>query len=195
MAKAALDRFGRIDILVNNAGVGAAPGWAERREFTNDDWDAVFAVNTFGIVHATKSVEAHMQERRQGKIVNIASIAGRFGSSVIPHYAASKAAAINVTQAYALRLAKSNINVNAIAPGLVWTALTDQLMGKLKMSNPDAASLSNRELFLKRAAEQYPLGREVTPEDIGKTCAFLVSDRARNITGQTLNVSAGRPMN
>jgi NAD(P)-dependent dehydrogenase (short-subunit alcohol dehydrogenase family) len=195
MAKAALDRFGRIDILVNNAGVGAAPGWARRRESTNDDWDAVFNVNVFGIVHATKSVEPHMQERRAGKIVNIASIAGRSGGSDLPHYAASKAAAINVTQAYALRLAKSNINVNAIAPGLVWTALTDQLMGKLKMSNPDAASLSNREFFLKRAAEQYPLGREITPEDIGKACAFLVSDRARNITGQTINVSAGRPMN
>lgn len=195
MAKAALDRFGRTDILVNNAGVLGAAGWWERDAFTNDDWDAAFNVNVFGIVHATRSVERHMQERRQGKIVNITSTAGRGGRGDIPHYAASKAAAINVTQAYALRLAKFNINVNAIAPGPVWTLLVEKISQRRSKFSPGQPTVSPRQSFLDGVSKSVALSREITSEDIGKTCAFLASERARNITGQTINVSGGPPMN
>ena len=195
MAQAALREFGKIDILVNNAGVWGAPGYWERDQVTNEDWDRAFAVNVFGIVHATKSVEGHMQERRAGKIVNIASVAGRAGMGGSAHYSASKASAINVTQAYALRLAKFSVNVNAIAPGALWTGLSDRAMRRRQKSRPELQSMSPREVFDRMVAERVPLGREQTPEDIGKACAFLVSDRARNITGQTVNVTGGWQMN
>jgi NAD(P)-dependent dehydrogenase (short-subunit alcohol dehydrogenase family) len=195
MAQAALREFGRIDILVNNAGVFGGPGWVERQEWTKVDWDTTFAVNVFGIVHATRSVEKHMQEKRQGKVVNITSTAGRLGMAGIPHYSASKAAAINVTQAYALRLAKSGINVNAIAPGPVWTPLVEKISQRRSKFSPGQPEASPRQSFLNGVAKSVLLGREITPEDIGKTCAFLVSERARNITGQTINVSGGQPMN
>jgi NAD(P)-dependent dehydrogenase (short-subunit alcohol dehydrogenase family) len=195
MAKAALDRFGRIDILVNNAGVLGAPGWWQRDAFTNDDWDAVFNVNVFGIVHATRSVEMHMQERRAGKIVNISSVAGRVGRGGAAHYSASKAAAINVTQAYALRMAKFNVNVNAIAPGSLWTPLSEKNFERRRRMDPELRGKGGRDIFLKQVADTTPLGREQMPEDIGKACAFLVSERARNITGQTLNVTGGWQMN
>ena len=121
--QAAIEQFDTVDILVNNAGVGGAPGWWERGESSSDDWDDAFDVNVFGIVHCTKSVEEHMRSQKSGKIVNIASVAGRIGAGGIAHYSASKAAAINVSQAYAYRLAPSNINVNTVCPGLLWTDL------------------------------------------------------------------------
>ena len=116
LVEAAIERFGTVDILVNNAGVGGAPGWWERAESSSEDWDAAFEVNVFGIVHCTKSVEEHMCSQKSGKIVNIASVAGRIGAGGIAHYSASKAAAINVSQAYAIRLAPSNVNVNTVCP-------------------------------------------------------------------------------
>ena len=195
MVEAALGRFSKIDILVNNAGVWGAPGWPERVDITNQDWDTVFSVNVFGAVHAMRSVEKHMQERRSGKIVNISSVAGRSGMGGSAHYSASKAAEINVTQAYALRLAKFNINVNSIAPGALWTPLTEKSMSRRAKLRPDMAGMSPRQAFDRVVEERVPLGREQTPEDIGKACAFLVSERARSITGQTLNVTGGWQMN
>jgi NAD(P)-dependent dehydrogenase (short-subunit alcohol dehydrogenase family) len=195
LAATAIREFGKVDILVNNAGVWGAPGWPDRDEIATEDWDGAFAVNVFGIVHTTRSVEKHMLERRQGKIVNIVSVAGRAGMGGSAHYSASKAAAINVTQAYALRLAKSGINVNAIAPGALWTDLSDRAMARRGRTRPELRGLSPRAIFERLVAERVPLSREQTPEDVGKACAFLVSDRARSITGQTLNVTGGWMMN
>lgn len=195
MVKAALDRFSKIDILVNNAGVWGAPGWSDRTEITSQDWDTVFNVNVFGAVHAMRSVEKHMQDRKSGKIVNISSVAGRIGMGGSAHYSASKAAEINVTQAYALRLARFNINVNSIAPGVLWTPLTEKAMARRAKVQPEIAGMSPRQAFDRVVEDRVPMGREQTPGDIGKTCAFLVSDRARSITGQTLNVTGGWQMN
>ena len=189
--QAAIERFGTVDILVNNAGVGGAPGWWERGESSSDDWDAAFEVNVFGIVNCTKSVEEHMRSQKSGKIVNIASVAGRIGAGGIAHYSASKAAAINVSQAYAYRLAPSNINVNTVCPGLLWTDLWEKLAVRRKVIRPNERELSGRDVFLRRLAETTPMNREQTPQDIAKVTAFLVSDRARNITGQAINVTGG----
>ena len=145
--QAAIERFGTVDILVNNAGVGGAPGWWERPESSGDDWDAAFDVNVFGIVNCTKSVEEHMRSQKSGKIVNIASVAGRIGAGGIAHYSASKAAAINVSQAYAFRLAPSNINVNTVCPGLLWTDLWEKLAVRRKVIRPNEKTLSGRGRF------------------------------------------------
>ncbi len=191
LVESALEHFGVVDILVNNAGVGGAEDWHKDLTADAEDWDASFSVNVFGIVHCIRSVEEHMKSRRYGKIVNIASVAGRTGQGIAPQFAASKAAAINVSQAYAVRLAPSNINVNTICPGLLWTGFREKAAKLRKSTRPDEKALSEYDVFLRRVAETIPLNREQTPEDIGKAAAFLVSERARNITGQAINVSGG----
>ena len=193
MISEVLSAFGRVDILVNNAGIGGAPGWVERSSGSPEDWTAVFEVNVLGIVHASNSVMAHMMERRSGKIVNIASVAGRRGSPGFAHYSASKASAINVTQAFAYQLASYTINVNSICPGVLWTDLMHNLT-KRRLETLDDSQTTERQYFEDRLTN-VPLGREQTPEDIGNAVAFLASDRARSITGQALNVDGGANMN
>ena len=115
----ALSHFNDIDILANNAGIIAAPGWEERESSNEVDWDMIYEVNVKGIVRVTEAVSPGMTERGYGKIVNIASGAGRQGSADNPPYNASKAAVISYTQSSAYELAPFGINVNAICPGLL----------------------------------------------------------------------------
>lgn len=193
MISAAIGSLGKVDILVNNAGIGGAPGWAERTTGSTEDWRRTFEVNVLGIVHASKSVSAHMIERGSGKIVNIASAAGRKGSPDFAHYSTSKASAINVTQAFAYQLAPHKINVNSVCPGVLWTELWHDIADRRLKMHGDTQT-SGRDFFENRFSG-IPLGREQTPEDIGNAVAFLASDRARNITGQSLNVDGGAMMN
>ena len=187
-------RFGRIDILVNNAGIIAAAGWEQRETVNEDDWDDIYAVNVKGLARATNAVTPHMKERRYGKIVNIASIAGRSGTKIGP-YGASKAAVINLTHSSAIELAPFDINVNAICPGLLWTPMHERIEYRKSLLPENTEGLSPRELFDRDVKERVPLGRAQTPEDIGNAVAFFASDHAKNITGQALNVSGGTHMN
>ncbi len=193
MVYEAISKLGKVDILVNNAGVGGAPGWTERTAGSVEDWMKVFEINVLGIVHASKSVAQHMIDRGSGKIVNIASGAGRRGSPGFAHYSTSKASAINVTQAFAYELAPHKINVNSVCPGILWTNLWHDISDRRLRMTGDSES-SGREYFEQRF-DSIPLGREQTPEDIGNAVAFLASDRARNITGQALNIDGGAMMN
>jgi NAD(P)-dependent dehydrogenase (short-subunit alcohol dehydrogenase family) len=186
----ALERFGTIDILVNNAGVvqdHISDG------VTGDDFDRCYQVNVKGIWNVTQQLIPHFRERRQGKIVNIASIAGRKGNNAFLAYNASKAAAINLTQSLAASLGSRNINVNAVCPGLLWTPMWRKIEG---MARGDASTelVEERATFEAFIQSNCPLRREQTPEDIGHAVAFLVSERARNITGQALNVDGGIEM-
>ncbi len=183
-----LNQLGQIDIVVNNAGVGGADGWWERKVPSEDDWDTVLAINLRGVVNVSQAVEDSMKERRQGKIINIASIASRQGGPSIPHYNASKAGVVSWTQSHALQLAPYQINVNAICPGLLWTPLFEH-------DNQALEGLTGRERFEKVIELGIPMQKEQTPEDIGKLTAFLASDDAHNITGQAINVDGGRRMN
>jgi NAD(P)-dependent dehydrogenase (short-subunit alcohol dehydrogenase family) len=195
MAEQVVERFGRIDILVNNAGTIGAPGWEERERPDESDWDLIYAVNVKGVARVTDVVAGYMKERRYGKIVNIASIAGRLGSTTNIPYSASKAGVINLTQASALELAPFNINVNAICPGILWTPLWNRIAHYLSTDTERWEGLSRREIFDQVIKERIPLGREQVPEDIGNLAAFLASDYARNITGQAINVSGGSHLN
>ncbi len=193
MIRVALEKLGKVDILVNNAGIGGAPGWTERSSGSLEDWTQTFEVNVLGIVHSTTSVSNHMIERGSGKIVNIASAAGRRGSPGFAHYSTSKASAINVTQAWAYKLAQHKINVNSVCPGLLWTDLWNDIAARrLRMTSDNETS---RRQYFEERLKSIPLGREQTPEDIGNAVAFLASDRAKNITGQSLNVDGGAMMN
>ena len=193
MVSLALETFGKIDILVNNAGIVGAPNWWEREIPNDDDWDQVHSVNVRGIVRVTQAVSAHMKIMNYGKIVNIASIAGRRGSPDLPHYSTTKAAVISWTQSSALQLAEFGINVNAICPGLLWTPMWEAIARRRTLSSKTSLSeQAGRDFFEKVVQDTIPMKREQTPEDIGNLCAFLVSDMAHNITGQAINVDGGR---
>ena len=195
----AIDKVGHIDKLVNNAGVIGAPGWHERLEVTEEDWDFTFSVNVKGIVHVTERIQGDMMKETKGSIVNIASVAGKIGNPDRPNYNASKAAAISYTKSSALKLAKFNINVNCICPGNIWTPMWDKIsMRQFNFGSEIFSEFSdvenNRELFHKITELSTPLMRDQSAEDIGYAAAFLLSDSARNITGQAINVDGGRVM-
>jgi len=186
-----LERMGHIDILINNAGVAGAPGWHEHPHSREEDWRSAYEVNVKGIFNCVTALTPSMKEQGSGKIVNLASIAGREGRPAIPHYSASKAAVINYTQGLAHTLAPFNINVNAVCPGLLWTPMWEQVGQRYAGHNKDYAGLPAREVFDRMIKDVIPLGREQTPDDIGDCVSFLVSDDAHNITGQAINVDGG----
>lgn len=195
MVREVLAAFGRIDILVNDAGVIGAPGWQDREIPTEADWDMAYQVNVKGLVFTSRIVAEHMKARRSGKIVNIASVAGRIGRAPHPHYSSSKCSVINWTQAHAQIMAPFNVNVNCICPGILWTPMWDILARRLINLEARYKGMTPRQVFESIIKERTPLGREQTPEDIGNLCVFLCSEKARNITGQSINVDGGWFMN
>ncbi|MFA5028843.1 MAG: SDR family oxidoreductase [Candidatus Methylomirabilota bacterium] len=182
--------FGRIDILVNNAGVVPKLGMPFTRQ-DEGDWDKVFAVNLKPVFFTCKAIASHFRERRSGKIVNIASMAGPLSSPSMPSYSVVKQGVITFTKIVAKDLAPYGVNVNAVCPGLLWTDMWKEIAERLRPDNPAYAALSPREIFERRVQEWTPLRREQTPEDIGDAVVFLASDEARNITGQALLVDGG----
>ncbi len=186
-----LTERGGLDILVNNAGVAPVHTGSEADE---EDWDRCYEVNLKAIWKVSQAVVPHFLERGTGKIVNIASIAGRRGSAWIMPYNASKAGVISLTQSQAMDLGPQNINVNAVCPGLIWTDIWRGL-GAILQGEDDPIVNERRQRFDTIIESSCPLRREQTSEDIGKAVAFLASDDARNITGQALNVDGGIVMN
>ena len=186
----ALNERGGLDILVNNAGVAPVHTGSEADE---ENWDRCYEVNLKGIWIVSRAIVSHFKENGTGKIVNISSVAGRRGGTHA-YYSASKAGAISVTQSLASELGRFNINVNAVCPGLLWTDMWRQLEGMYSRDVSEEV-VSQRKVFESVIKDRCPLGREQTPEDIGMVVAFLASDRARNITGQALNVDGGMQMN
>jgi meso-butanediol dehydrogenase/(S,S)-butanediol dehydrogenase/diacetyl reductase len=188
---AIVSQLSHLDILVNNAGVVQDHVGLE---LSADEFDRCYDVNVKGIWNLTAAATPHFEARGGGKIVNIASIAGRRGGHGLAAYCASKAGAISLTQSLATSLGPRNINVNAVCPGLLWTDMWRKLEGMIRGDD-------TREVVDERAAfdafleQNCPLRREQTIEDIGHAVAFLVSEKARNITGQALNVDGGIEMN
>jgi meso-butanediol dehydrogenase / (S,S)-butanediol dehydrogenase / diacetyl reductase len=208
--------LGHIDILVNNAGVVQTK---PMMDLTEADWDRVLDINQRGMFFCLQAVAAQMIRQipeavragiglgdvtvgqgksgqsaapvqNYGKIVNLSSISGRRGRPLSTHYAASKASVISITQSAALALAPYNINVNAVCPGIVPTAMWKQIdedRGKLFGSQPGEAMAA----FI----NAIPLKRASTPEDVAGPIAFLCSSDADYITGQALNVDGGYEMN
>jgi meso-butanediol dehydrogenase/(S,S)-butanediol dehydrogenase/diacetyl reductase len=194
MVAQTLDALGHIDIVVNNAGVVGQRRGLPLTNLQEEDWDVCYGVNLKGIFLVCKEVVPHFMEQRAGKIINIASVAGRQGEEALPHYSASKAGVISFTQALAKELGPHNINVNCICPGLLWTPMWRQLEGMFTGdTSPEA--VERRQVFEAVIRQLTPLKREQTPEDIGKLAVFLASEDARNITGQSINVDGGARLN
>jgi NAD(P)-dependent dehydrogenase (short-subunit alcohol dehydrogenase family) len=186
----ALGELRTIHMLVNNAGVVQDVVGMETGEA---DFDRCYAVNLKGIWNVSTALLPHFRERGGGRIVNIASIAGRRGGAALAPYAASKAAAISLTQSLADALGQDDVNVNAVCPGLLWTPMWEKIEGMLRRDDAPKV-VGQRAAFDAYIQANCPLRREQTPEDIGFAVVFLVSDEARNITGQSLNVDGGIQM-
>jgi NAD(P)-dependent dehydrogenase (short-subunit alcohol dehydrogenase family) len=188
-------RLGRLDVLVNNAGGGGPNALTSiGRPFTNIDeagWDDALITNLRTVFASTKAAIPHLKAAGSGSIVNIASIAGLIPSVPIPAYGAAKAGVIGLTRTLAIELAEFDIRVNAICPGYLWTRAWEMLTAGLQLTNPELANVPQREIFLRIVRESTPLGREQTPEDIGKLATFLAGPDAGNITGQIISVDGG----
>ncbi|HXG19572.1 MAG TPA: glucose 1-dehydrogenase [Methylomirabilota bacterium] len=179
-----VETFGRIDILMNNAGVTRKLDFFE---VTEADWDWIHAVNAKGLFFCMQAAAREMAKNKYGKIINIASIAGKGfrGTSNIA-YAGSKGAVIAMTRIGASQLAKYNINVNSICPGATRTELYDQIMKEIVQREN-----ISEEQAIARMDASIPLRRSNTGDDIANMAAFLASEEARNITGQSFNVDGG----
>ncbi len=184
MVDVAVREFGGLDILVNNAGVGKIIPFLET---TERDWDFMFDVNCKGLLWCSQAAARQMiAQERGGKIINLASQAGRRGEALVLAYCASKACVINMTQSMALALAPHKINVNAIAPGIVDTPFWDEVDKQFaKILNMEVGE--PKRTFIK----SIPLGRIEQPEDVTGAAVFLASSDADYITQQTLNVDGG----
>lgn len=166
---------GRLDILVNNAGITRDQLLVRMKE---EDWDQVLAVNLKGAFNCLKTVAKPMIKQRSGRIINISSVVGIMGNAGQANYVASKAGLVGLTKSAARELASRNITVNAVAPGFIETAMTQNLPEK------------TREAML----AAIPLNRFGTPEEVAHAVAFLASDQAAYITGQVLHVNGGMLM-
>ena len=190
----AIDRFGAIDILVNNAGHFGTIVGAPFTNFTGEEWDSNYDIHVKGPFFLCKAISPHMIERRYGKIINISSAAAKRDPTFLPTYAAAKNAMLSLTRLTAKDLGPHNITVNAVCPGFVWTNFWHTLAPKITEVDPTYAGKSAREVFDLFIANSTPMQREQSPEDIGNMVAFLASEEARNVTGQTINVSGGMVM-
>ena len=168
-------QLGRIDILVNNAGITRDNLIMRMKE---DEWDRVLAINLKGTFNFTKAVSRYMMKVRSGRIVNIASVIGIGGNVGQANYAASKGGVIALTKSAAKEFAPRNINVNAVAPGFIQTAMTEVLNDEVK----------------NKMMERIPLQRLGTTKDVADAVLFLVSDASSYITGQVLVVDGGMLM-
>ena len=169
-------QFGDIDVRVNNAGITRDNLMMRMKE---EDWDIILQTNLSSVFHLSKAVLRSMMKKRFGRIISIGSVVGSMGNPGQANYCAAKAGIIGFSKALAKEVASRGITVNVVAPGFIATDMTDALTEEQK-----AATLA-----------QVPAGRLGEPKDIAKAVAFLASDDAAYITGETLHVNGGMYMN
>jgi 3-oxoacyl-[acyl-carrier protein] reductase len=182
VVKDVVAEFDHLDVLVNNAGI-TRDGLVMR--MSEEDWDAVLAVNLKGAFVCTRAVARQMMRQKAGRIVNISSVVGIFGNAGQANYAASKAGLIGLTKSTAKEFGSRGITVNAVAPGYIMTEMTEKL-------SEEARAAFARNIPLSRAGRDD--AKAGYPEDVAKCVAFLAGDAAEYVTGQVLPVDGGLAM-
>lgn len=179
-----------VDALVNVAGIGIM---SQFDDLSLDQWERTFAINVTAPFLLCQAIGAAMAQRGRGRIVNMASIAGKRGGENLADYCASKAAVISLTQSAASALGAHGITVNAVCPGLVWTPMWEATGAWIASHTPAMVEshASGHDAFLSTVAASTPLQRPTRVEDIAAAVRFLLSDDAELITGQALNVDGG----
>jgi 3-oxoacyl-[acyl-carrier protein] reductase len=175
MVQTVLEELGGLDIMICNAGINwDGVIW----KMTEEQWDTVINVNLKGYFNYNKTAALVFKDQKSGKIVNISSINGMRGKFAQTNYAASKGGEIALTKSLARELGKFNVNVNAVAPGMVMTEMAENIPPE----------------FLTKAMDETALGRFGTPEECADLVAFLCSDRSRHITGEVIKIDGGQYM-
>lgn len=175
LTKKTIEVFGKIDVLVNNAGV--VNNFTPLHQTTDQDWDYILNTNLKGAFYGMKAVIPYMLKNNKGKIINIASIAGLVGFNGLSAYCASKGGIIALTREAAFEYAKNQININCIAPGVVVSEMTDDIL--------------NNEEAKKGFLMNIPLGKVGQPEDIAAGALYLASNQSDYLTGQVLVIDGG----
>ncbi|CXR11006.1 3-oxoacyl-[acyl-carrier-protein] reductase [Staphylococcus aureus] len=175
MIKEVVSQFGSLDVLVNNAGITRDNLLMRMKE---QEWDDVIDTNLKGVFNCIQKATPQMLRQRSGAIINLSSVVGAVGNTGQANYVATKAGVIGLTKSAARELASRGITVNAVAPGFIVSDMTDALSDELK----------------EQMLTQIPLARFGQDTDIANTVAFLASDKAKYITGQTIHVNGGMYM-
>ena len=182
----AAEKFGRIDVIVNNAATNSIAGLIMAKE---EEWHRVYDLNVFALMRCTKAALRHMIRHKWGRVINISSVSAEMGAAFNSAYASSKAAVDGFTRSLARETAKLGITVNAIRPWHVDTELVHESMGaRAKMFG------KSTEEYLAQVAEESPQKRLITAREVAALAVFLMSEDARGITGQALNVCGGFSM-
>ncbi|KTT83239.1 3-ketoacyl-ACP reductase [Mammaliicoccus sciuri] len=175
MIKETTSQFGTIDVLVNNAGITRDNLLMRMKQ---DEWDDVINTNLKGVFNCVQAVTRPMLKQKSGRIINLSSVVGSLGNAGQVNYVATKSGVEGMTRTFARELASRGITCNAVAPGFIVSDMTDQLSDELK----------------EQMKSQIPLARFGEDSDIANTVAFLASDKASYITGQTIHVNGGMYM-
>jgi 2-hydroxycyclohexanecarboxyl-CoA dehydrogenase len=190
-AGAVVERYQRLDHVVFAVGIGSGkygfPFWNLQPE----DWPRVMHINVQGAVHVVHAFSPYLVKAQAGSILLIASVAGQIGSQTDPPYSASKAALINWAQCAAKDLAPFHVRVNTLCPGMVKTVLNQAVWEAWNRQQPPEERRSYEDWAGDKIRKVVPLGRWQEPEDIAAMAVFLASARAKNVTGQTVNVDGG----
>lgn len=177
------ERFGRVDVLVNNAGVYRAKPFMD---YAPQDFQDMLDVNLFGVLHFTQACLPGMQARQHGRIINMASTAGKWGSRNQSAYNVSKHAVVGLTRCLALEASPYQVTVNAICPGFIQTDMVEELKAQVAQS----AGISGEEM-VKAALARVPLGRVLQPDEIAALAVYLGSHESRGMTGQSIHLDGG----
>lgn len=191
IAQQTVNRVSQIDHLVHAAAIGSGKFGFPFTNLTPADWPRVFEVNMQGMVNVAHAVTPLMQQAGKGCMTFISSIAGQIGSQTDPPYSASKAANINFAQCMAKDLAPAGIRVNSVCPGMVQTPLNQSVWKAWNDRQAKAEQKTYEQWAGEKIKQLVPLQRWQTPQDIANMIVFLSSDRAAQVTGQTINVDGG----
>jgi 3-oxoacyl-[acyl-carrier protein] reductase len=182
-----VERFGSLDVLVNNAGTAR---WRSVDEVPDEDWRAAWEVNVMAPLRAMRAAIPGMRERGWGRVVNVASTAGKRPSALMPEYSVAKAAELSLSRLFADLYARDGVLVNAVCPGPTKSELWMESGGLLDQSK-EAAGHETREQALDAAGEKRPIGRLAEVSEIADAIVFLCSERASYVAGAAWSVDGG----